>query len=238
MFLDPYHTVSDGWIRIRAVQASRFARDVAGDYNPIHNPDARRFCVPGDLLFALVLGYGGLYERMRFEFRGMVGDDLPLRVPGAGAGRVQVTDAEGRVVLDVEREGECTWDPAVVEAVALRYVAFSGNNFRYLKPLMAEQGVMFNTDRPMVVYRDMGLDLDRLDIPDPRLALSDSALEVHGRRADALLRFGIRTPGGALAGTGWKTMLLSGLREYDESKVRGLMAEFERLRRVDAAEPD
>jgi len=236
MFLDRYHSVSGGWIRIRAVQASRFARDVAGDYNPIHNPDARRFCVPGDLLFALVLAYGGLYERMRFEFRGMVGDDVPLRVPGTGAGRVQVIDADDRVVLDVEREGACTRDPAVVEAVALRYVAFSGKNFPYLKPLMAEKGVMFNTDRPMVVYRNMGLDLQRLDIADPRLALSDSTLEVNGRRADALLRFGIHAPGGSRAGTGWKTLLLGGLREYDEVKVRGLMDEFERLRRADAAE--
>ncbi len=55
MFLDPYHCEEDGFVRVGAEQASQFAKGVADDFNPIHDPDSRRFCVPGDLLFALVL---------------------------------------------------------------------------------------------------------------------------------------------------------------------------------------
>ena len=54
MFKDFYAQRGE-YVVISAEQASRFAKGVAGDYNPIHNPGARRFCVPGDLLFTLVL---------------------------------------------------------------------------------------------------------------------------------------------------------------------------------------
>ena len=59
MFKDFYAQRGE-YVVISAEQASRFAKGVAGDYNPIHNPDARRFCVPGDLLFTLVLVKFGL----------------------------------------------------------------------------------------------------------------------------------------------------------------------------------
>lgn len=236
MFLDPYYTVSDGWLRISATQASRFAREVAGDYNPIHNPGARRFCVPGDLLFALVLTHCGLSRQMRFAFRGMVGDDLPLRIAEPDAGSIQMVDRDGRVVLDVERSGAVTREPSLVEAIALRYVAFSAQNFAVLQPLMAKHRVMFNPDRPMVIYQGMGLDLRHLAVAEPVLTLSGSSLSVNGRRGQALLRFAMHagTDSARPAGHGWKALLLSGLREYDDQRVRALMREFERLRLADA----
>ena len=66
MFLDRFHSVQDGHVVISALQASQFAKEIAGDFNPIHDPDARRFCVPGDLLFAIVLARFGLSENMTF----------------------------------------------------------------------------------------------------------------------------------------------------------------------------
>ena len=67
MFKDFYAQRGE-YVVISAEQASHFAKGVAGDYNPIHNPDARRFCVPGDLLFALVLAKFGLSRHMTFRF--------------------------------------------------------------------------------------------------------------------------------------------------------------------------
>ena len=64
MFLERYHATQNGLVLISATQASRFAKEVAGDFNPIHNPDARRFCVPGDLLFALLLSHFGLSRQL------------------------------------------------------------------------------------------------------------------------------------------------------------------------------
>ena len=54
MFLAPYFSEQNQAISVSAQQASDFAKKIAQDFNPIHNVGAKRFCVPGDLLFALV----------------------------------------------------------------------------------------------------------------------------------------------------------------------------------------
>ena len=64
MFLNPYHSANNTKIIISAEQGSSFAKDISNDFNPIHDPGSKRFCVPGDLLFALVLGRYGISEKM------------------------------------------------------------------------------------------------------------------------------------------------------------------------------
>ncbi|MEX2365607.1 MAG: DUF3581 family protein, partial [Pseudohongiellaceae bacterium] len=79
MFLDAFHTQhTDNTISISAEQGSAFAKEIAGDFNPIHNIGAKRFVVPGDLLFALVLNRYGLSKSMSVRFSGMVGPDREL----------------------------------------------------------------------------------------------------------------------------------------------------------------
>lgn len=230
MFLDEFHSVRDGRICISADQASHFAKGVAGDYNPIHNPDARRFCVPGDLLFALVLMRFGLSQRMVFHFRSMVGAGVPLALNLDADGLIRVTDEAGKLYLEVERDGEITHDEAVIEAFTRRYVAFSGKNFpHYLKPLMEAQGVMFNPQRPLVIYDSMGFELERLDVREPSLALSDSSLEVNGKRGDVRLEFALSGADGPL-GRGSKKLVVSGLRDYDAEAMEAIVAEFYRLK--------
>ncbi|MCL7941854.1 DUF3581 domain-containing protein [Halomonas sp. ATCH28] len=236
MFLDDFHTLTDGRIRISARQASQFAKRIAGDYNPIHNPDARRFCVPGDLLFALVLARFGLSQRMTFRFLSMVGDGTPLCFSEQDDGRIRVCDESGKCYLEVERSGETTRDASVVEAFTRSYVAFSGKNFpHYLKPLMEEQGVMFNPRRPLVIYDSMGFCLDHLDAPAPGLEFVDSSLEVTGKRGDALLEFRILA-GGQAIGTGSKKLVVSGLCDYDAEAMNEVVAEFYRLKAAHEAE--
>ncbi|GAA0564798.1 DUF3581 domain-containing protein [Halomonas salifodinae] len=230
MFLDEFHSARDGRICISADQASHFAKGVAGDYNPIHNPDARRFCVPGDLLFALVLMRFGLSQRMIFHFRSMVGAGVPLALHLDEDGLIRVTDESGKLYLEVERSGEITHDEAVIEAFTRRYVAFSGKNFpHYLKPLMEAQGVMFNPQRPLVIYDSMGFELERLDVREPALALTDSALEVSGKRGDVRLEFALSGAGVPL-GKGSKKLVVSGLRDYDPEAMEAIVAEFYRLK--------
>ena len=230
MFLDDFHSVRDGRIGISADQASHFAKRVAGDYNPIHNPDARRFCVPGDLLFSLVLMRFGLSQHMNFRFLSMVGADVPLDFVESDDGGIRVIDGAGKVYLEVERRGEMTRDESVVEAFARRYVAFSGKNFpHYLKPLMEAQGVMFNPQRPLVIYDSMGFSLSRLDAVAPGLELSGSSLDVAGKRGDALLEFDM-TSAGETIGHGSKKLVVSGLRDYDASAMDAIVDEFYRLK--------
>lgn len=236
MFLDDFHTRVQGHVRISAEQASRFAKHIAGDYNPIHNTDARRFCVPGDLLFALVLKQFGLSQRMSFRFLNMVSGGTLLSFVEHDDGRLSVNGDDGKCYLEVERSGETTHDEAILEAFTRCYVAFSGKNFpHYLKPLMEEEGVMFNPRRPLVIYDSMGFSLDSLEGLSPGLELTSSSLDVIGKRADVLLEFLIHDRG-ASAGTGSKKLVVSGLQAYDPAEMDAIVDEFYRLKAAFEAE--
>ena len=82
MPLSDYYAIDTSGLRISAEQASDFAKTVAGDFNPLHDPDNRRFCVPGDLLFTVLLQHYGINQRMQFRFSGMVGAGV-LRAPSS-----------------------------------------------------------------------------------------------------------------------------------------------------------
>lgn len=237
MFLDEYHTWHDECVQISASQGSRFAKQVAGDFNPIHDPDNKRFCVPGDLLFALVLKYYGLSEKMHFTFRGMVGDRYPLSFLSTDAASFQITGPDEKVFLEVERSGRIHRNPMLIEQITKRYVAFSGHNFPHvLQPLMAAHGVMFNPDRPLVIYDSMSFTLDPLMDPARievlEMSLDHSHLEVNGKRGEATLEFCITAPiGGEDAisvGRGAKKLVVSNLREYDDCRMAEVVAEFNR----------
>ncbi|MGE6607118.1 DUF3581 family protein [Halomonas sp. NPDC076908] len=229
MFKD-FYTQRGEYVVISAEQASRFAKGVAGDYNPIHNPDARRFCVPGDLLFALVLAKFGLSRQMEFRFTNMVSADTPLKFSEADNGSIHIFDESGKCYLQVVRSGDITHDTVAVEAFARCYVAFSGKNFpHYLKPLMEQHGVMFNPKRPLVIYDSMGFSLERLDGFSPGLTLNQSSLDVQGKRADALLDFSIESAGDAV-GVGSKKLVVSGLCRYDADEMAAIVEEFYRLK--------
>jgi hypothetical protein len=225
MFLDPFHATEDGALRISALQGSAFAKQIAGDFNPIHDATHPRFCVPGDLLFALVLSRCGLSSRMSFRFTSMVAAETALRLTERDDA-ILVETAEGKPCLEVERSGPVTRDSALIEALVRRYVAFSGQNFPHiLVPLMEQQRVMINPDRPLVIYDQMAFELERLDRPEVEIALESTALEVKGKRGEARLGFRLTAAGEPL-GQGTKTLILSGLRPYEPAALRGLVERY------------
>lgn len=227
VFLEQFHSENKGAISIAAEQASRFAKEIAGDFNPIHDVGAKRFCVPGDLLFALVLARYGVSNRMRFRFKGMVGESTELRFPEAPGEHFAISDDTGREYLEVTRSGGHTDDPDVIEALMRRYVAFSGTNFPHiLVPLMQRYEVMVNPDRPLIVYESMSIELDRLALRDVELHLGEIDMNVAGKRGDATLSFQILSEGERV-GTGSKKLLLSGLRPYDDDVMQDLIQRYE-----------
>jgi len=235
MFLDPFHAPEDGVLRISAAQGSAFAKQIAGDFNPIHDAKHPRFCVPGDLLFALVLARCGLSRRMSFRFTGMVAAGAALTVIERDAD-ILVETADGKPCLEVERSGQVTQDLALTESLVRRYVAFSGQNFPHiLVPLMEQQGVMINPDRPLVIYDRMAFELDRLDNPDVDIALESTELEVKGKRGEARLGFRL-TAAGEPVGRGAKTLILSGLRAYEHAALRGLVERYAEWKAAGLAE--
>jgi hypothetical protein len=226
MYLDAFHVTTDGFTRITAEQGSRFAKEIAGDFNPIHNPGVKRFVVPGDLLFSLVLERYGLSECMAFSFTDMVGANVDLDFPDTDAPSFEIGDATGRVCLKVRRDGRRTRDMSLLERFTLAYVSFSGQTFPHvLVPLMRAHDVMINPQRPLVIYEGMSFDLEHPDIREPELELGSSSLIVNGKRGDVSLDFVIRA-GGRAVGTGAKKLVLSGLRPYDDAMMQALVDEY------------
>ena len=115
--LDGYHRADGQCIRISARQGSLFAKQVAGDFNPIHDEDSKRFCVPGDLLFALALSRYGVRERMDFSFAGMVGDGVPLCFPEIVEGDGAVTNDQGKALLNMHFAGSARGERDFCEAL-------------------------------------------------------------------------------------------------------------------------
>lgn len=229
MFLDRFHSVQDGHVHISALQASQFAKEIAEDFNPIHDPDARRFCVPGDLLFALILARFGLSEHMTFRFRSLLGEGVPLRFVET-ENRIDVCDEAGKVYIEVARSGRCTRDEQLIEDITRAYVAASGKNFPHtLKPLMESNGVMFNPDRPMVMYESMSLALNNLNLPSPGLELHNATLDAAGKRGSVLLEYRL-TADNQPVGEVTKRLVLSGLRPYCPEAMAGVIEEFYRLK--------
>ena len=226
MFLDEFHSAEGHTLRISAQQASRFAKEVADDFNPIHNPDAQRFCVPGDLLFSLVLAKYGLSPKMTFIFKGMVGDNDPLDFSPSDAPEINISNGADKVYLRVEREGEILKNPELAETLSRNYVAFSGHNYPYtIQPLLTSQNVMLNPERPLVIYERMLFELDDLNIKNPVLEAKQAELVVNGKRGEVNLNFAIKSEG-LVVGRGFKRLLVSGLIPHDDAVAEQLVAAY------------
>lgn len=226
MFLKEFYDIQDGCVRIAAEQASMFAKEVAHDFNPLHDVDAKRFCVPGDLLFSLVLEKYGLSQNMHFIFSGMVGHGLLLNFPDTDAESFDITDNQGKTYLQIERSGAVIRDQALIELLIRDYVAFSGQNFPYvLVPLLAKENVMFNIDRPLVIYESMTLNFRHMNFQQPTLEMLEPKMEVNGKRATAYLHFQIKSAE-EVVGTGFKKLAVSGLREYEAEPMDAFVEEY------------
>ena len=229
-FLKTFYTqTGERQYSISAEQGSTFAKNIAGDFNPIHDAGSKRFCVPGDLLFALALQEYGLHQRMAFQFLDLLGHDTPIDyrpAPAKPEAALQALNAKGKPVLGIEYAGGHTVQPDRVEMLLINYVAFSGQNFPHiLVPLMEQHGVMINTRRPLVIYQSMAFEFEQLEFDTLDISLRDSTLDVNGKRGDANLYFSMSSEGQEI-GSGIKTLVLSGLRDYDQPAIQQLCDEY------------
>ena len=226
MPLSDYYVIDRAGLRISVDQASDFAKAIAGDFNPLHDPDNRRFCVPGDLLFTALLQHYGVSQHMHFRFSGMVGANVTLQLEEDPGDTYELRDAAGKTYLHVDRSGDVTHDSQLIERLARSYVAFSGQNFPHiLVPLLRDQGVMINIERPMVIYESMDFKLERVDIPNVKLRLADSRMKVDGKRGEARLMFEFLCDE-TVIGSGCKRLLLSGLRPYEQDGMDELVSAY------------
>lgn len=226
MFLESYCNNSDGKVSFTRQQASDFAKKIADDFNPLHDVDAKRFCVPGDLLFSVTLEKSGLFQEMKFTFSGMVSDGIELNFPEKITEKTVITDDNQKEYLSIEASGNNTNNKKTISALTKAYVGFSGHTFPHiLVALMEKNKVMINPTRPMVMYESMTIHLDDLNFTEVSLVLDNSTLAIDGKRGVADLIFSLISSGKKV-GHGKKHMLLSGLRPYEQSTIDGIVAEY------------
>ncbi len=219
MNINHYFNSDNKRISFTRTQASTFAKAVAGDFNPIHDEDNKRFCVPGDLLFSVFLAEQGVYQSMKFEFSGMVGDSNSLFFSNNEPNHYVLQDESDKAFMQVITSGDMTQDSNFITQLSEQYVQFSGQTFPHiLVPLMQEEGVMINPARPLVIYKNMEITLDRLSGDNIELKLTNSILEKNGKKGEVGLEFSILSDGEEI-GHGAKNMLLSGLRDYEQEAL-------------------
>jgi hypothetical protein len=183
-------------------QGSAFAKDVANDFNPLHDVEAKRFAVPGDLLFAVLLNSMGLYQNLSLTFKAMVTEDVPLTFPVSAPGVVE--DGNGKVYVEVDAGGARQAYDGGVEQLIRAYVAYSGTAFPHvLVPLMEQANAMINPARPMVMYESMQIHLDTVNLTAPSLVTNEdkTTIATNGKRGEVVLAFDI-VDAGSVVGSG------------------------------------
>ncbi|OUS32826.1 hypothetical protein A9Q98_00420 [Thalassotalea sp. 42_200_T64] len=228
MFIEQYYSEENQRVSFTRQQASDFAKEIADDFNPIHNVDAKRFCVPGDLLFSIILAKSGLNSKMTFNFSGMVTDTVALAFPTEVAESAQVLDENGKEYMNYAVSGEHSKCTTLIDSLIRSYVEFSGHTFpQILGHLMEKNNVMINPARPMIMYQSMEIDLDTLDLTEVSLQLNEqeTILTVDGKRGQAKLKFDLLS-NGKVVGHGIKYMVLSALREYCSEKMSEVNTRF------------
>jgi len=225
-YFSPDSTDQDSFSFTRE-QASAFAKDVAGDFNPLHDVETKRFCVPGDLLFSIALAKLGVSQRMHFTFTGMVVEGVTIGFSSMDDDELNVVGDNDKEYLSIKRSGELSKDAELATSLAERYVEFSGHTFPHiLVPLMEQKNVMIHPTRPLVIYESMSIDLLRLDFVNSELEITETTLEVNGKRGCAFLKFCFKVDG-EIVGYGEKRMALSGLREFDATVISGLINHYD-----------
>ena len=231
MLTEQYYSGTNGKVRFTRKQGSDFAKKIADDFNPLHDEDSKRFCVPGDLLFSLILAKYGITKHMRFTFSGMVTEDVELILPEESP-LLSMQDANGKEYMSVEHTGDNSRDDTLIDTLTRNYVTFSGHTFPHiLVPLLEEKGVMINPTRPMVMYQSMLIDMDRLDISSVELELNKekTIMDVNGKRGNICLAFNLVSEG-EIVGRGEKHMLLSGLMPYDKEAMDRVIRGYAKLK--------
>lgn len=224
--LKAFYSGCNDCTKITAVQGSLFAKEVAGDFNPIHDVDSKRFCVPGDLLFAIVLAKYGLSKTMNFTFTGLLGHGITLDFPMTDASHFEVNGSHHKTILKVARSGEKTNNSRMIDALIRDYVAFSGHNFPHiLVPLMKQQNSMINTSRPFVIYDSMCLKFKHLNFIHPQVSMLQPELNIEGKRGSAYLHFQVKADG-EVVGSGFKKIIITGIRTYEEVVMQNFVNHY------------
>ena len=147
MDIKKFYKIDDQKVSFTRQQASLFAKSVAGDFNPLHDVETKRFCVPGDLLFAVALTELGVSQSMRFSFESMVTEQTVVTLPEKLSEQFILSDQNNKSMMTVQCSGEQSNNDKFISSLIEKYVQFSGRTFpEILIDLMQKKGVMIRSE--------------------------------------------------------------------------------------------
>ena len=232
MFLDDFYCQQDNSFQFSQQQASRFAKEIAKDFNKIHDVDDKRFCVPGDLLFAVTLAKHGLYKNMQIQFTGMVKNDVALEFITPADNELEIVNQKQQALLKMQTVGEANREEALIQKIIKDYVSFSGRNFpEILVPIMERENFMFSPTRGLIMYKSMEINMQRIDIDNVSLEYDCTEVEMNGKRATVFFKFKF-FDGEELVGTGQKEMILSGVVPFEKAAVDNIVDMFKAAKKA------
>jgi len=162
----------------------------------------------------------------------MVTEDIVINFSNSDAENISVNDVNDKEYMSIDRSGDICQNSEFSSNLAQRYVEFSGHTFPHiLVPLMEQQSVMINPARPLVIYQSMSIELEHLDFSDPTLEITETRLEVEGKRGRAILQFCFKVDG-EVVGKGEKIMLLSGLRAFDSDIIGQVVSDYDQWKQA------
>lgn len=221
-----FYSIEEQKVGFTREQASLFAKSVAGDFNPLHDVETKRFCVPGDLLFAIALTELGVSQSMRFDFESMVTEKTVVSLPEKLTNKFSLLDQNDKPVMTIQRSGKSTKNAFFVASLIEQYVQFSGRTFpEILIDLMKKNNVMINPSRPLIIYKDMVIEIDQFPEGSVELEFSGASMTVDGKKGNVKLGFDLFVEGRVI-GHGTKDMVVSGLRPYEQSAIDIIVDEY------------
>ncbi|AFT66873.1 MAG: hypothetical protein ACJA2Y_001367 [Cycloclasticus pugetii] len=226
MDIKKFYKIDDQKVSFTRQQASLFAKSVAGDFNPLHDVETKRFCVPGDLLFAVALTELGVSQSMRFSFESMVTEQTVVTLPEKLSEQFILSDQNNKSMMTVQCSGEQSNNDKFISSLIEKYVQFSGRTFpEILIDLMQKKGVMINPARPLIIYKDMVIEIHSFLEGSLDLEFSGASMRVDGKKGSVKLEFNLFVDGQAI-GHGTKDMVVSGLRPFEQSAIDSIVDEY------------
>lgn len=235
MNLKQFYSVDNQLVNVSREQASLFAKSVAGDFNPLHDIEAKRFCVPGDLLFAVALTELGVRQTMRFDFESMVTEKTMTTLPAELSAEFSLRDQNDKSMMTIHSTGEVSHDEHFIASLIEKYVQFSGRTFpEILIDLMQKNGVMINPARPLIIYKNMEINIDTFASGELSLEFSGASMEVNGKKGSVILEFDLYVDGNKV-GYGTKGMVVSGLRPFEQAAVDTIVSDYNATKKAYSA---
>jgi len=229
MFTSNYYQESKQQLTISRKQGSDFAKSIARDFNPLHDEDNSRFCVPGDLLFSIMLSRFGISQSMSFDFQGMIAGKAAFYFDSKEQEIIARNESD-KPLITLNHSGEVTKSVLFIEGLIRSYVAFSGKTFPHiLVELMQKEQKMINTKKPMVIYDSMKLSFDKFTEIAPSVELNNCHLDVNGKRGMVTMNFDLKSSNESI-GKGEKQIIMSGLREYEQGAIDELVSTYDEKR--------